>query len=115
MAGGWTRDGAVQEQIEDTVKDAIARARALTPQARERQQPPPHLHQTGRHRDRAAEQNERPPEEVVDAQELRYRVVRLDGGDQRRRREDDQTDGPQQRAKDDARLQRERAPHGSTR
>ena len=31
MAGGWTRDGAVQEQIEDTVKDAIERARALTP------------------------------------------------------------------------------------
>ena len=29
--GGWTRDGAVQEQIEDTVKDAIVRARALTP------------------------------------------------------------------------------------
>ena len=32
MAGGWTRDGAVQEQIDDTVKDAILRARALTPQ-----------------------------------------------------------------------------------
>ena len=31
MAGGWTRDGAVQEQIDDTVKDAILRARALTP------------------------------------------------------------------------------------
>lgn len=31
MAGGWTRDGAVQEQIEDTVKDAILRARAHTP------------------------------------------------------------------------------------
>ena len=31
MAGGWTRDGAVQDQIEDTVKDAILRARALTP------------------------------------------------------------------------------------
>jgi hypothetical protein len=26
MAGGWTRDGAVQEQIDDTVKDAILRA-----------------------------------------------------------------------------------------
>ena len=25
MAGGWTRDGAVQDQIDDTVKDAIAR------------------------------------------------------------------------------------------
>src|SRR6185295_13468252 len=32
MAGGWTRDGAVQQQIEDTVKDAILRARALTPE-----------------------------------------------------------------------------------
>ena len=32
MAGGWTRDGAVEQQIEDTVKDAVLRARALTPQ-----------------------------------------------------------------------------------
>ena len=32
MAGGWTRDGAVQDQIDDTVKDAILSARALTPQ-----------------------------------------------------------------------------------
>ncbi|MEO8618239.1 MAG: DksA/TraR family C4-type zinc finger protein [Sphingomicrobium sp.] len=31
MAGGWTRDGAVQEQIDDTVTDAVLRARALTP------------------------------------------------------------------------------------
>jgi phage/conjugal plasmid C-4 type zinc finger TraR family protein len=31
MAGGWTRDGAVQDQIDDTVKDAILRARADTP------------------------------------------------------------------------------------
>ena len=31
MAGGWTRDGAVQDQIDDTIKDAILRARALTP------------------------------------------------------------------------------------
>ncbi|MEQ7874911.1 DksA/TraR family C4-type zinc finger protein [Sphingomonas sp. ASV193] len=31
MAGGWTRDGAVQDQIDDTVKDAVALARALTP------------------------------------------------------------------------------------
>ncbi len=30
MAGGWTRDGAVQEQIDDTVTDAVLRARALT-------------------------------------------------------------------------------------
>ena len=28
MAGGWTRHGAVQDQIEDTVKDAVLRARA---------------------------------------------------------------------------------------
>ena len=31
MAGGWTRYGAVQDQIDDTVKDAVLRARALTP------------------------------------------------------------------------------------
>ena len=31
MAGGWARDGAVQDQIDDTVKDAILRARARTP------------------------------------------------------------------------------------
>lgn len=31
MAGGWTRDGAVQDQIDDTVKDAVAHARALLP------------------------------------------------------------------------------------
>jgi phage/conjugal plasmid C-4 type zinc finger TraR family protein len=31
MAGGWTRDGAVQDQIDDTVKDAVLRARAETP------------------------------------------------------------------------------------
>ena len=28
MAGGWTRDGAVQEQIDDTVSDAVRQARA---------------------------------------------------------------------------------------
>jgi phage/conjugal plasmid C-4 type zinc finger TraR family protein len=28
MAGGWTRDGAVQDQIDDTVKDAVKAARA---------------------------------------------------------------------------------------
>lgn len=28
MAGGWTRDGAVQDQIDDSVKDAVERARA---------------------------------------------------------------------------------------
>ncbi|WP_120716715.1 DksA/TraR family C4-type zinc finger protein [Tsuneonella amylolytica] len=31
MAGGWTRDGAVQDQIDDTVNDAVAAARARTP------------------------------------------------------------------------------------
>src|SRR3954463_141477 len=31
MAGGWTRDGAVQDQIDETVRDAVLRARALTP------------------------------------------------------------------------------------
>ena len=31
MAGGWTRDGAVQDQIDDTVKDAVLRARARSP------------------------------------------------------------------------------------
>ena len=31
MANGWARDGAVQEQIEDTVKDAVMKARASIP------------------------------------------------------------------------------------
>lgn len=31
MAGGWTRDGAVQDQIDDTVKDAVQAARARMP------------------------------------------------------------------------------------
>jgi len=31
MAGGWARDGAVQEQIDDTVADAVLRARAGLP------------------------------------------------------------------------------------
>jgi len=31
MAGGWTRDGAVQDQIDDTVKDALLAARAAMP------------------------------------------------------------------------------------
>lgn len=31
MAGGWSRDGAVEEQIEDTVRDAVAGARARMP------------------------------------------------------------------------------------
>jgi phage/conjugal plasmid C-4 type zinc finger TraR family protein len=31
MAGGWARDGAVQDQIDDTVADAVLRARAGLP------------------------------------------------------------------------------------
>ena len=31
MAGGWTRDGAVQDQIDDTVKDAVKLARLNMP------------------------------------------------------------------------------------
>ena len=31
MAGGWTRDGAVQDQIDDTVLDAVISARARIP------------------------------------------------------------------------------------
>jgi phage/conjugal plasmid C-4 type zinc finger TraR family protein len=32
MAGGWARDGAVQDQIDDTVKDAVSAARSRMPQ-----------------------------------------------------------------------------------
>jgi len=31
MAGGWTRDGAVLDQIEDTVTDGVKAARARMP------------------------------------------------------------------------------------
>ena len=31
MAGGWTRDGAVQDQIDDTILDAVVSARARIP------------------------------------------------------------------------------------
>jgi len=31
MAGGWTRDGAVQEQIDASVNDAVKRARSKLP------------------------------------------------------------------------------------
>ena len=31
MAGGWTRDGAVQDQIDDTVRDAVLGARRRMP------------------------------------------------------------------------------------
>ena len=32
MAGGWARDGAVQDQIDDTVNDAVSAARSRMPQ-----------------------------------------------------------------------------------
>ena len=32
MATGWAREGAVQDQIDDTVKDGVARAKRLIPQ-----------------------------------------------------------------------------------
>lgn len=31
MAGGWTNDSAVQEQIDSSIEDAIARARSQLP------------------------------------------------------------------------------------
>lgn len=31
MAGGWSRDGAVQDQIDSTVEDELQRARARLP------------------------------------------------------------------------------------
>ncbi len=31
MAGGWSPDGAVQEQIDDSVQDAVQLARSLIP------------------------------------------------------------------------------------
>ncbi|MHB0775871.1 DksA/TraR family C4-type zinc finger protein [Halomonas sp. WWR20] len=31
MAGGWSRDGAVQDQIDDTVEDAVRRSRSQLP------------------------------------------------------------------------------------
>lgn len=31
MAGGWSRDGAVQDQIDDTVSDAVRAARVRMP------------------------------------------------------------------------------------
>jgi phage/conjugal plasmid C-4 type zinc finger TraR family protein len=33
MAGGWSRDGAVQEQIDASVEDAVLRARSALPRA----------------------------------------------------------------------------------
>ncbi|MFL1404407.1 DksA/TraR family C4-type zinc finger protein [Marinobacter sp. M1N3S26] len=32
MAGGWSKDGAVQDQIDSTVEDALERARSNLPQ-----------------------------------------------------------------------------------
>jgi phage/conjugal plasmid C-4 type zinc finger TraR family protein len=34
VAGGWARDGAVQDQIDDTVSDAVKSARAGLPQGK---------------------------------------------------------------------------------
>ncbi|MWV15599.1 DksA/TraR family C4-type zinc finger protein [Pseudomonas sp. L-22-4S-12] len=31
MAGGWSSDGAVQEQIDSSIEDAVARARSRLP------------------------------------------------------------------------------------
>ena len=31
MAGGWSRDGAVQDQIDDSIKDELARIKAARP------------------------------------------------------------------------------------
>jgi phage/conjugal plasmid C-4 type zinc finger TraR family protein len=31
MAGGWSRDGAVQDQIDATIEDAVQRARSALP------------------------------------------------------------------------------------
>ncbi|MFP4132070.1 MAG: DksA/TraR family C4-type zinc finger protein [Thiohalospira sp.] len=31
MAGGWAKEGAVQQQIDDTVEDAVAAARSRLP------------------------------------------------------------------------------------
>ncbi|PXY00123.1 DksA/TraR family C4-type zinc finger protein [Halomonas sp. LBP4] len=36
MAGGWSKDGAVQEQIDSTVEDALERARSELPQGESR-------------------------------------------------------------------------------
>ena len=34
MAGGWSRDGAVQDQIDATVEDAVQRARSALPRGK---------------------------------------------------------------------------------
>ena len=37
MAGGWAKDGAVQEQIDASVDDAVARAKSQIPQGQSAQ------------------------------------------------------------------------------
>jgi len=34
MAGGWSSDGAVQDQIDATIEDAVQRARSALPQGK---------------------------------------------------------------------------------
>ncbi len=34
MAGGWSRDGAVQDQIDATIEDAVQRARSALPRGK---------------------------------------------------------------------------------
>lgn len=36
MAGGWSKDGAVQEQIDASIEDAVQRARSRIPQGESR-------------------------------------------------------------------------------
>lgn len=36
MAGGWSKDGAVQEQIDASIEDAVQRARSRLPQGESR-------------------------------------------------------------------------------
>lgn len=36
MAGGWSRDGAVQEQIDASIEDAVGRARSRLPEGESR-------------------------------------------------------------------------------
>lgn len=37
MASGWAGDGAVQDQIDSTIDDAVARARRELPRGRKQQ------------------------------------------------------------------------------
>lgn len=37
MAGGWTRDGAVQDQIDASVEDAVQRSRSALPAGESRE------------------------------------------------------------------------------